>query len=212
MDLNTIINPLQEMAYPTEFSFDTLNSINSYAKRVEYVASHLKKVGAGSSRIVYKVDNEKVLKLAKNKKGVAQNEVESDWGIQQYNSIVAKVFETSEDGRFIEMELAYKATKKMFTALVGVSLTELSTYLSYYNYYLTREPSWAKDYHEDKKEIMQENEFVSELVDLCVNYDYNMPGDFDRISSYGLVKRNGEPTIVLIDYGFNRTVCKNHYS
>lgn len=211
MNLITILNPLQEMAYPTEFSFDTLNSIKAYSKRIEYVASHLKRIGAGSSRIVYQVDDEKVLKLAKNKKGVAQNEVESDYGLQYY-SIVAKVFETSADGRFVEMELAYKATEKMFEAIVGVSLTELEAYLSYYSYYLTRQPSWAKDYPEDKKEIMQENEFIQEITDLAGSYGYDLPGDFSRISSYGLVKRNGEPSIVLIDYGFNTTVRKDHYS
>ena len=91
---NTICN---EMAYPVGFSMETMLSLNSYSARVRYCDQHLQKIGQGSSRIVYDVDGEKVLKVAKNKKGIAQNEAESEDWLQSYDCF-AKVFEKSEDG------------------------------------------------------------------------------------------------------------------
>lgn len=67
---------VNQMAYPAAFSFDTMLSIRSYAGRLKYIASILPKLGSGSSRTVYPVDDEKVLKVARNDKGIAQNEVE----------------------------------------------------------------------------------------------------------------------------------------
>jgi hypothetical protein len=51
------------MAYPAAFSFDTLKGIRSYAGRVRYVASILPLIAGGSARLVYRVDDDKVLKV-----------------------------------------------------------------------------------------------------------------------------------------------------
>ena len=66
-------NYLKEMAYPTSFNMEEFKSIRSFADRVKYCEQRLKKLGAGSSRRVYQIDNEKCLKLAKNGKGIGQN-------------------------------------------------------------------------------------------------------------------------------------------
>ena len=65
-----------EEAYPESFNMETFKSLRNHAERNRYAAEHLQKIAAGSSRIVYKIDDEKVLKLAKNDKGIAQNETE----------------------------------------------------------------------------------------------------------------------------------------
>ena len=54
---------LHQMAYPAAFSFDTLKGIRSYAGRVRYVASILPLIAGGSARLVYRVDDDKVLKV-----------------------------------------------------------------------------------------------------------------------------------------------------
>ena len=61
------------MAYPVSFNMDEFKGIRSFADRVKYCENRLKKLGAGTSRRVYQIDNEKCLKLAKNRKGIAQN-------------------------------------------------------------------------------------------------------------------------------------------
>lgn len=58
---------------------------------------------------------------------------------------------------------------------------------------------------------MWENEFIYSIF----NYigDYDVPtGDLTRLNSYGLVKRGGEDTIVLIDYGLTSNNYEQYYS
>ena len=72
-----ITNPLDENmdeAYPTSFNIEEFKQLKSFNQRIQYCEQHLQRISSGSSRIVYKIDDEKVLKLAKNKKGLAQNE------------------------------------------------------------------------------------------------------------------------------------------
>lgn len=53
--------------------------------------------------------------------------------------------------------------------------------------------------------------FIPELIRLMG--DYQLPhGDLCRISSYGLVKRDGEVMIVLIDSGLTNDVYDTYYS
>ena len=41
---------------------------------------------------------------------------------------------------------------------------------------------------------------------------YDIPvGDLCKLNTYGLVKRNGEDTIVMIDYGLNNDVWQDYY-
>lgn len=47
-------------------------------------------------------------------------------------------------------------------------------------------------------------------MELVGNYDLSF-GDFKKISSFGLVNRNGENKIVLIDYGLTDEVYNTHY-
>ena len=54
-------------AYPESFSFEEFNNIRSYNGKLKYANQRLKKISSGSSRVVYQVDNERVLKIAKNK-------------------------------------------------------------------------------------------------------------------------------------------------
>jgi len=101
---------IREMAYPTSFNMEEFKQIRSFSERVRYCENRLRRISSGSGRIVYQIDDQKVLKLAKNQKGIAQNEVESDNFLQSY-SIVARVFEGDDNDTFVEMELAKKCFK-----------------------------------------------------------------------------------------------------
>ena len=67
---------INEMAYPFSFNMDEFKMLKTFAARIKYCQARLQRISSGSSRIVYKIDSEKVLKLAKNRKGIAQNEAE----------------------------------------------------------------------------------------------------------------------------------------
>lgn len=210
-------NLYTEMAYPVSFSFEEFNKINTYNGKLKYANERLAKISSGSARVVYKVDEEKVLKIAKNKKGLGQNSIESDWGLQRMSDIVAKIFDTNEDHFWVEMELAKKISPNRFKQLTGVSVNEVQDILrvmetlnnSSRRKYLS--PEQLKDLQNEFGEKVNNNEFLTSLVDMIMNFGMKYPGDFGRVNSYGEVLRDGNPTVVLVDFGLTESVWDDYY-
>lgn len=199
---------LIEEDYPAEFSMEELKSLKTFKQKADYCAKTLKRLSSGSSRIVYLVDDTKVLKLAKNKKGLEQNRAESNTHIQDYDCF-ARVFDSDYDDYWVEMELAQKCTEAKFQSIVGFTLKQIYSAIEYYhsdvagikyNRFTTREGK------EIFKQYGDENELLFGLTHFISDYQLKGIGDFGQLSSYGIVERNGQPTVVLIDYGLgNRT-------
>lgn len=63
-------------------------------------------IGKGSSRMVYDLENGKVVKVAKNRKGFAQNEVEYRIALDDDSALLANVIATSEEFKFLVMDKA----------------------------------------------------------------------------------------------------------
>lgn len=194
--------------YPQNFSMGEFNSIRSYRGKIEYATNRLKRLGAGSSRIVFQVDNDKVLKLAKNEKGLAQNDVETDGYLAQHD-ITANVidYDDSHDRPYwVEMELAIpiNRNKKIFEKYAGISIEMLEQILIY----IRTQYEFPPAFNEDNPSW----EFVSEIYDIAMTMDMPLPGDLARTSSYGLVKRNGKLQLVLIDFGFTNDVRSHYYA
>lgn len=57
---------------------------------------------------------------------------------------------------------------------------------------------------------ISETDFVSDLVELIVSHDLGI-GDIQRISSWGVVTRNGSDHLVLIDYGLDMDLFNRLY-
>lgn len=201
--------------YPEYFSFEELKDIRSYVGKKRYIESHLgKPLGSGSARSVYRVDKTKVLKLAKNKKGLAQNYVETDWyGDHYFSDILAKVLDFDEDDHYwVEMELAFKVSVNDFKRLWGIDFKNLGVYL--HNKYSENNPykrlgRWGLD--EKIKEQLDENDEVQHLVDFMFQTD-SPPGDLLRKSSWGKVFREDGEYLVLVDFGLTNSVYDSYYS
>jgi len=200
-----------EMAYPKSFSFEEFGAISTYAGKQRYAENHLKRLGSGSARVVYQIDDEKVLKLAKNRKGLAQNEVELDWGLQQYGT-VAKIYESDEDKFYwLEMQLAKKLNVSDFESINEVSWKDYIKFLDILE--SKRNDARYKSNPKDEQlfEDLYENEYCSGMASMIGDYD--MPiGDLRRKNSYGIVKNDGREDIVLVDFGLNKDVHYKYYS
>lgn len=195
----------------TSFDVKELKNLNSFAARKRYVESHLSRIKTGSGRGVYDLGN-KVLKLAKNTKGVAQNEVEAEMGHNDYyaKGYVTEVFEyDEEDYQWLIAEKAKKLTPNRFKELTGVNISDLSIYLMNNE---NQNNGRGKFFGQDKKieEQLDENEFSSGILDMMFNYDLNAY-DLGRISTYGEVIHDGQPDVVIIDYGLTRDVWNKYY-
>jgi hypothetical protein len=186
--------------------------IKSFAGKIKYAGEHLTRIGSGTGRIVYDIDGEKVLKLAKNPKGVAQNEAEAGAGYyRDTQHIVTVVFDSADDDSWIISEKAKKVNEARIKQLTGIpSLNDVYYYLR--NFHDQNNGKRAMFHQEpDVIEQLNNNEFTQDLQNFIADYAQS-PGDFGRPSTYGEVLHDGQPSIVLTDYGLNDEVYDTHYA
>jgi len=190
-----------------------LNNIKSFKGKMDFANQNLEKIGSGSGRVVYSIDDKSVLKLAKNPKGIAQNEVEISLGKDDYyaKGTVADVFDNADDNSWLIAEKAKKVGEKRIKQLTGIpSLNQMYYFLKNYE---TQNKGGRKIFglSQELEDFFWENEFSRDIIDFMSNY--NQPsGDLGKTSSYGEVVRNNQPTIVLVDYGLSDEVYSSHYS
>lgn len=211
----SIIENYLEEDYPTNFNLEEFSKLTSYNKRIQYCQERLKRISSGSSRIVYMVDDTKVLKIAKNKKGLAQNDIEATYSnYDDIDDIVAKVFAYDNNDLWVEMELAKKVTLAIFKQIVGYSFEDYCGAIS--NHYYDMNPKKQRgmrrfDISQEMVDEMYDNEFIYSIFSFLGSYEAPV-GDLLRLNTYGLVKRNGQDTIVIIDYGIDSEVYDTYYS
>lgn len=201
--------------YPATWNLEEFKKINSFAGKLRYAREHLQIIASGSGRSVFKIDDQKVLKVAKNVKGLAQNAVEAEKYLQQYD-IVAKVFDVDEHylkniGPFyVEMELAKKMTRSRFKAITGVSIDDLDWYLREKRWEEIRRNRYISTLPQKLRDTLDNNEFVMDLMSISSDYDMST-GDMGRLSTYGEVVRGGKPTVVMVDFGLTNNVYNDYY-
>jgi len=202
----------ESVNYPNGFDITEFGNLPSYAARTRYAESKLTKVGKGSARTVYQIDEDTVLKIAHNKKGVAQNEIESDWSMHNYHgNLLPDLIETDDDNNmWLVKQRANRIKKSEFKQMTGHTFQEFSQTLRARAddvngvRYKTPYPGGVnveEDYFDD--------EFFNELMSLISTYDLEA-GDMQQISNWGRVKDNEDP--ILTDVGLTRSVYKEHYA
>lgn len=204
--------------YPEIFNMEEFKLINDVQDRYEYAIDHgLYPIGSGTGRAVYKIDDEKVLKIAKNPKGIAQNQAETIASEDiDINEIFAKIFEKHPKHLWHEMELARKLQQHVWEAIMKVPFDDFNVTLGDFHSRVVRPQSEIK-YTKELSRISEETLqtiYDSSLFKGLTNYmqKYNVPvGDLTQLDSYGLVKRDGNYTIVLIDYGLTWEIYDEYY-
>jgi hypothetical protein len=194
-------------AMSDEFSFETLKLLPSFNQRLAYCKEHLgPSIGQGSSRIVFQLTDEICLKLAKNVKGIAQNELElrnsDDYFI---DNLFPKVFDESdsENYLFLVSEYVLPAKKSDFKIVENVSFNDFITILTNLNE--------QQRLTQEENDIYDESYLIRDVYDYSMNY--NVPIiELTRIANYGLVYRDNQATLVLLDSGFNKDIFNQYYS
>lgn len=204
---------LDEAIYPDTFNMEEFKQMPSFRQRIEYCQRNLQRLSSGSARIVYKIDNGTVLKLAKNQKGIAQNEVEGQPDYYRDSiGLFAEVYDRDENYLWIEMQLARKAKPSDFQRLAGVDYDTVCKWIDYCDPRHKYRP--YKDIFETERFQNDFDEYglLAKLQDYIGNY--NVPiGDLRRLSSWGVViDKDGEEDLVIIDYGLDDYVFNNFYN
>lgn len=203
-----LVNVLE--AYPSSWSMDKFLSLKNATERHVYAGVHLKKIGQGSSRIVYQIDDDKILKIARQagdyNKGTAQNELEVDIN-DLYPHVTTKVFDYDEEHyRWVEHELVTPLkSEKEFENIIGVEWDDFTGFIENES---RREVNKSANNDVDEA-TMWANEFVRSIITLIKDYDavkYYI--DYIRLNHYGVTK---DGRVVLLDYGINESVFKDFY-
>lgn len=198
------------------FSFDELKKMKNFKSRKEYCDKYLGfNVGKGSSRLVYQIDDNKVLKLAWNGKGIAQNQEEYLFSQDNFVDITPNVFEDMSDVEnyfFITSEYVLPAKNKDFQHVFGITFEDfkklLRTVASWYDSKSFRFNDKLSD--EEVASLEEKNDNIKEYVDYVSNYQPIL-GDMLRIANYGLIKRDGQEMIVLLDSGLSEDIFNTYY-
>lgn len=193
------------------FSFETLTSLSSYKKRIDYCKQMLgQPIGNGSSRIVFQISDERVLKVAKNQKGIAQNEAEGEWGKQNYD-VFPTLYNVDDNYIFLETEYVLPCQKKDFPQVLGISFEEFKDFIKCaYNSY-ARRPLYTNMSQERYVELLENNENLYSINTYLADYQLENVADLLRLANLGLVRRNGEERIVILDDGLTEEIFNTYY-
>jgi len=201
-----------EEVYPEMFKMEEFKTITTFKERIRYCEAFLQRISSGSSRIVYKIDDEKVLKLAKNKKGLAQNEVEIEYSDEGLDEVLAKIYNYDPNNLWVEMELARKVSVSDFKRITGFNFKDYAAAVHNYGEAVNaRGVSHEMDVDKEIVAEMWEDEFVYDIFQYIGNYGIPA-GDLKKLSTYGIVNGDNDERIVIIDYGLTSEVYSSYYS
>jgi hypothetical protein len=170
-------------------------------------------VGEGTGRRVYKYFKNKVVKMAKNKAGVAQNKIEATASIDK--NLCARVLDFDPSYEWVVMEYAPVVTEKEFENFSGFSQSIFRTYLDHHCFtVLTDDKVHAANINKEvlkqiNFKLMDNNPFIKSLLKLSLDNRLSI-GDLSRYDAWGRNEKTGN--IVLFDYGLNWDVYKSCYT
>ena len=195
-----------EAPLPPDWDHEMFSPRASFRKMVQYAKDRAEQVGRGSSRVAFEIPYQgrrTVLKVATNRKGIAQNNAEanllSDFYLSGIGITIPLIDYDEENGSrvsWVHTEYAEKITKKQLERrfFEGVDLNTIMLNLEYRKGYGRRV---------EVPESLQYNEYYNMLSDLVLSFDLPA-GDFARRANWGLYK--GEP--VIIDLGLTSETQK----
>lgn len=222
VDLDDSEEVLDEAPLPPDWDASQYAPGSTFKQRLSYALERAKRLGTGSSRVATTIEYQgrpTVLKIAKNKKGLAQNAAEASIlsdGYARSMDILIPLIDYDEQNReptWIHVEAAKKATEKTLCDLM--KCPDLYMLYNFANS-IAGQPhrSWSKEKNMD---WMRENysdsdieiflDYAQQLAELAVSFNVEI-GDFTRAANWGIYQ--GRP--VVIDIGFTTDVKNTYYN
>ena len=172
----------------------------------------LRFLGQGSSREVFALDAKRALKMARNEKGIAQNQAELSIATDAEGGLVAKIFQYDPEYKWLVSELVRPITSgEEFKHLTGISWG-VFVHLIYHSYdwehvLLTIDP-WRLEPGETPEKIRKSPFLVKAMAGLSSIQETLLEGDLVRLDHWG---KTPDQRVVLLDYGFTEDVAMDHY-
>ena len=197
------------------FRVDVLTNSETFEERIAYCVKMLgNPIGTGSSRMVFQLDDNSVLKLARNDKGIGQNKEEIALGSNTEFSCFPKILNGTDvnNGLWVISEYVLPATKYDFPNVMRIPFRHIRDFVLAVKY--------SKD-SERSKELLdrlynayrRKPDVINLFNDICKLYfKYrNEILDIARMPNWGICNRNGKTILVILDIGFSIDVKNNLY-
>lgn len=213
---------VDEMALPAGWDAEALGHDKTFKSRLEYALERAPKLGVGTSRAAFVIPDqgrETVLKIAKNKKGMAQNEAEVDILEDGYIGKMDIVIPLIDYDRknptpvWIQTEKANKLNKKRLEELLYCDELDggLDDFMSAVYNVLGQRKNWMPTMKQIKQDLedttMSQDEidiffeYVNEVA-MLISSSSLLIDDLYNTGNWGEYK--GRP--VIIDLGFTEAV------
>lgn len=178
-----------------------LSEFETFKDRVDYAEDKMEHLSSGSSRVIYIMPDDTVLKLAKNERGVAQNVAEANPKMK--SKFINKTIKADKDGLWKTSPFLDKITEKDFEEMTDVPFEDFGEAIEYGLKGVADNSGEKKPKNFEKVEKL---DLYRELVKLGKEFKL-MPGDIARISSWGQV--DGHPC--LLDAGLTKDIYEEFY-
>jgi len=175
----------------TEFD-NKHEKINDYAEETTALErfgtlKQFQKLGEGSDRIVYKLNDKYSVKVCRNTRGISQNENEASFSEYQDGKLLPNVYEIGKDYLIVETCTPYKSLDKD-------NRKRINTLLKPYNKFT--QVDWENKEADMQEAFYESNLETYELSDLF-NYDL-LYGDFKSSRNWGI---DNSGNLLMLDGG-----------
>lgn len=180
---------------------NNIEGLETYKARKDYAEKNFERLSSGSSRIVFLTSKKTVIKLAKNDRGLAQNEVEANPAMNSKH--LNKIISCAKNFSWMETYYLDKINEKEFEEMTGIKFDDFDEAISYGLQNVSGNTGKEKPENFDE---VSKSDIYKEMKNIGIKFKL-MPGDMGRISSFG--KKDGHP--ILIDAGLSRDVFDKFY-
>lgn len=179
----------------------------------------LKQIGEGSSRIVFQINDNEVIKVARNQAGVEQNRLEAFAGRDAIvEDLLVGIERNSEDYSWVISKKVKPLDDMEFAIaekIVGIPWNDVRKAVGLdpkSEYETTKVPTGTKkekDYEEKgSKKCLRGQDFLKAVVQFTQRYEGMLLGDLTKLSSWGISPKG---CLVILDYGITKKVYKGFY-
>lgn len=206
------------------FDLQVLKNFRKIPWMLEYAYDRLRYLGAGTARDVFLLSSRKVLKVAINEAGIAQNERELEISKDpDAVPFVAKVFDAHPKNAWLISELVRPIKGDDFKDVTGMSFKTYWDAMKGKDPRATTGPKAPRLGEPDDEQTgpaISKKSMQHKASDTNVNEDF-IDGVVKMVQKHGMVAgdvlkenswgKTGDNRIVLLDYGFTDDIRSNYY-
>jgi len=200
----------------TVLKLDELDGMNTPYEMMRFLGKNFKRLGKGSSRFVYEVFEDAVIKFGFNQAGIFQNRNEIE-NSQHEKEIFPRIIRESGDGFgtwiLVERVIPFNSrreSRNIFRLYEGISWQEYLDYL--YNIVAIQNNNLSVEEIDEMWREIEEVERKSNLarrIHRLVDSGFVNVGDLTTLTHYGVIK--GRRQVVILDYGYDDKLKQQYW-